>query len=123
MTDHPEVKHVRVEGHTDNIGSADYNKKLSAQRAQSVVQWLANHGIAKERLTAQGMGKEQPMVPNDSDANRAINRRVEFHIEDQEATVQELVKTPGGGTTVAPPATKPVPKGARPTPDKDLPKP
>ncbi|MDP9037454.1 MAG: OmpA family protein [Myxococcota bacterium] len=123
LTEHAEIKHVRVEGHTDNIGTAEYNKKLSQQRAQAVVQWLLNHGIAKERLTAQGMGKEQPMVPNDSDANRALNRRVEFHIEDQEATVQELVKTPGGGTTVAPPSTKPVPQGARPTPEKQLPKP
>ncbi|MDP9150038.1 MAG: OmpA family protein [Myxococcota bacterium] len=123
LTEHPEIKHIRVEGHTDNVGSAEYNKKLSQQRAQAVVQWLTNHSVAKERLTAQGMGKEQPMVPNDSDANRALNRRVEFHIEDQEATVQELVKTPGGGTTAAPPATKPVPQGARPTPEKELPKP
>jgi hypothetical protein len=123
MNDHSEVKYVRVEGHTDNIGSSEYNKKLSQQRAQAVVRWLTDHGVQKSRLSAEGMGKEHPMVPNDSDANRAINRRVEFHIEDQEPTVKELVKTPGGGTTVAPPATKAVPPGARPTPDKELPKP
>ncbi|MDP9002699.1 MAG: OmpA family protein [Myxococcota bacterium] len=123
MNDHSEVKYVRVEGHTDNVGSSEYNKKLSQQRAQAVVRWLTDHGVQKSRLSAEGMGKEHPMVPNDSDANRAINRRVEFHIEDQEPTVKELVKTPGGGTTAAPPVTKPVPPGARPTPDKELPKP
>jgi hypothetical protein len=69
------------------------------------------------------MGKESPMAPNDTEANRAINRRVEFHIEEQDTTTKELVKTPGGDTTVAPPATKPVPSGARPTPEKDVPKP
>jgi len=123
MNDHHEVKHVRVEGHTDSIGTSEYNLKLSAQRAQSVVNWLAAYGVERDRLRSVGMGKESPMVPNDSDANRALNRRVEFHIEDQETTVKELVKTPGGGTTAAPPATKPVPPGARPTPEKDVPKP
>jgi OmpA-OmpF porin, OOP family len=123
MTDHPEVKHVRVEGHTDSTGTAEYNKKLSAQRAESVVNWLVSHGISRDRLTSVGMGKESPMVPNDTEANRALNRRVEFHIEDQESTVKELVKTPAGATIVAPPAIKPVPEGARPTPRKDIPSP
>jgi OmpA-OmpF porin, OOP family len=123
MNDHPEVKHVRVEGHTDSTGTSEYNKKLSAQRAESVVNWLASHGVSRDRLTSVGMGKESPMVPNDTDANRALNRRVEFHIENQESTVKELVKTPTGATVVAPPATKPVPEGARPTPQKDIPKP
>jgi OmpA-OmpF porin, OOP family len=123
MNDHPELKRVLVEGHTDNVGPSEYNKKLSSQRAQSVVDWLAAHGVSRDRLTAVGMGKESPMVPNDSDVNRALNRRVEFHIEEQDATVKELVKTPGGGTTAAPPATQAVPAGARPTPEKDLPKP
>ena len=103
MTDHPEIKRVRVEGHTDNVGSAEYNKKLSQQRAEAVVKWLSSHGIVAERLTAQGKGKDTPLVPNDTELNRALNRRVEFHIEDQEQTVKEMVKTPGGGTVVAPP--------------------
>jgi hypothetical protein len=57
------------------------------------------------------------------EANRTINRRVEFHIEEQDTTVKELVETPGGGTTASTPATKPVPRGARPTPDRDVAKP
>ncbi len=84
MNEHAEIKRVRVEGHTDNVGSADYNKKLSQQRAEAVTKWLSGHGIAAERLTAKGMGKESPLAPNDTEVNRALNRRVEFHIEDQE---------------------------------------
>ena len=122
MTDHLEIKHVRVEGHTDNVGDAAYNKKLSQQRAQAVVTWLTAHNIDKTRLEAKGMGKESPMVPNDTELNRALNRRVEFHIESQDTTTNEEVKTPSGGTITAPPATKPVPPGAAPTPKKDIPK-
>ena len=116
MTDHPEIKRVRVEGHTDNVGSADYNKKLSQQRAESVIKWLSSHGIAADRLTAKGMGKETPLVANDTELNRALNRRVEFHIEDQEQTVKEMVKTPGGGTVVAPPKDPVQPKKPAPAP-------
>ncbi len=103
MTDHPEIKRVRVEGHTDNVGSADYNKKLSQERAAAVVKWLTAHGVATDRLTPLGQGKDKPLVANDTEANRALNRRVEFHIEDQESTVKEMVKTPEGSTVVAPP--------------------
>jgi OOP family OmpA-OmpF porin len=81
MRDHPEMKRVTVEGHTDSAGSPEYNRLLSQQRAEAVVKWLTDHGVARERLSAQGMGKEQPIMPNDTDAGRAANRRVEFHIE------------------------------------------
>jgi hypothetical protein len=103
MTDHPEIKRVRVEGHTDNKGAAAYNMTLSQQRADSVITWLSGHGIAAERLVAHGMGLTTPLVPNDTELNRALNRRVEFHIEDQAETGKEMVKTPGGQTVVAPP--------------------
>jgi OmpA-OmpF porin, OOP family len=103
MTDHPEIKQVRVEGHTDNKGAAAYNLKLSQQRADSVILWLSSHGIATDRLVAKGMGMTAPLVDNDTEANRALNRRVEFHIEDQAVTGKEMVKTPGGKTVVAPP--------------------
>jgi OmpA-OmpF porin, OOP family len=116
MTEHPEIKHVRVEGHTDNVGSGPYNLKLSQQRADSVVKWLSSHGIAADRLTAKGMGKDTPLVPNDTELNRALNRRVEFHIEDQEQTVKEMVKTPGGKTVVAPPKDAVQPKKPAPNP-------
>ncbi len=124
MTDHPEIKHVRVEGHTDNVGTPPYNLKLSQQRADSVIKWLSSHGIAADRLEAKGMGLTKPLVPNDTEANRALNRRVEFHIEDQEQTVKEMVKTPGGGTVVAPPKDAVQPKKPAPNPaPKPAPKP
>jgi outer membrane protein OmpA-like peptidoglycan-associated protein len=115
MTDHPEIKRVRVEGHTDNKGGAAYNIKLSQQRADSVIKWLSSHGIAAERLVAKGMGLASPIVANDTEANRALNRRVEFHIEDQAETVKEMVKTPAGGTVVAPPKAPSQPKAPKPT--------
>ncbi|MEA2747485.1 MAG: OmpA-OmpF porin, family [Myxococcales bacterium] len=117
MTEHPEIKKVRVEGHTDNVGSADYNKKLSQQRADAVIKWLSSHGIAADRLKAVGMGKERELVPNTSDLNRALNRRVEFHIEEQQETVKEVVKTPGGDVVKQPtPAPAPTPAPPAPKP-------
>lgn len=65
-------------GHTDNVGGAAYNAKLSQSRAESVKSWLVAHGIAANRLTPKGYGDTAPLVPNSSDANRARNRRVEL---------------------------------------------
>jgi outer membrane protein OmpA-like peptidoglycan-associated protein len=84
LTDNPQIKSVRVEGHTDNKGSDALNKKLSQKRADSVVAWLVKHGIDKNRLSAVGYGKERPIDTNDTNEGRANNRRVEFHIEGQE---------------------------------------
>ncbi len=79
---HPEIKKVRIEGHTDNVGKAAANKKLSQARAESVKTWLTKHGIDKGRMTAIGFGQEKPIDDNTTDKGRANNRRVEFHIED-----------------------------------------
>ncbi len=78
----PQIRRVRVEGHTDNTGPAAHNTDLSQRRAQSVVTWLTGHGIEAERLEAQGLGPTRPLRPNITLANRAMNRRVEFHITD-----------------------------------------
>jgi OmpA-OmpF porin, OOP family len=67
-----------VQGHTDNRGSAGYNKDLSNRRAHSVMRYLITHGMASSRLTATGYGMERPIVDNNSEANRALNRRVQF---------------------------------------------
>jgi OmpA-OmpF porin, OOP family len=71
---------VEISAHTDDKGSDEYNNKLSQARAESVVKYLNENGIVKERLVAKGYGKTAPSVPNDSDENRAKNRRVEFKI-------------------------------------------
>ena len=71
---------VEISAHTDDKGSDAYNNRLSQARAESVVSFLIAKGIVKERLVAKGYGKIQPSVPNDSDENRAKNRRVEFKV-------------------------------------------
>jgi OOP family OmpA-OmpF porin len=73
----PKIK-LEVQGHTDNVGNAAYNQKLSGARADSVRMYLAGHGIDPTRLTSKGYGLTQPIVPNNSEANRALNRRVQF---------------------------------------------
>jgi len=73
----PKVK-LEIQGHTDNRGTAGYNKGLSDRRAASVLKYLVEHGIDPGRLASHGYGFERPMVPNDTDINRALNRRVQF---------------------------------------------
>jgi outer membrane protein OmpA-like peptidoglycan-associated protein len=77
---HPELKRVRVEGHTDNVGNAAYNKDLSARRARSVVRYLVSKGVAESRLEPAGFGYEQPIASNATALGRAKNRRVAFTI-------------------------------------------
>jgi len=79
----PGIKKMAVEGHTDNKGSAALNKKLSGERAAACMTWLTGHGIAADRLESAGYGMDKPLVDNDTDANRAKNRRVEFNIKEQ----------------------------------------
>jgi outer membrane protein OmpA-like peptidoglycan-associated protein len=69
---------IAIEGHTDNAGSADRNKKLSAERANTILKFLTSRGIEASRLTAAGFGAERPLVANDNEANMAKNRRVEL---------------------------------------------
>jgi OOP family OmpA-OmpF porin len=69
---------IEIQGHTDNVGDMAYNMKLSQSRAEAVRKYLTTHGIAADRLTAKGYGATQPIVPNASEANRALNRRVQF---------------------------------------------
>lgn len=73
----PKVK-LEIQGHTDNRGTAAYNKGLSERRAASVLKYLVEHGIEEGRLSSNGYGFERPMVPNDTAINRALNRRVQF---------------------------------------------
>ena len=75
----PELK-VELAGHTDDVGSASYNNKLSADRAEVVRQALVDNGIEESRLTAKGYGSIKPLVPNDSEEHRALNRRTEMII-------------------------------------------
>ena len=71
---------LRVTGHTDSTGAADYNYNLSERRANSVANYLATQGIDQGRLITQGVGPDQPIASNDTDTGRAQNRRVELSI-------------------------------------------
>lgn len=71
---------IQISGHTDSVGSAYANRVLSVQRAKAVVEYLVAQGIDPNRLNYKGYGESKPVVDNDSPANRAKNRRVEFEI-------------------------------------------
>jgi outer membrane protein OmpA-like peptidoglycan-associated protein len=74
---------IEIEGHTDAIGSEEYNLKLSQARAESVCEYLKQSSVAADRIIAvRGFGKSKPVASNDSDAGRQVNRRVEIIIAD-----------------------------------------
>jgi outer membrane protein OmpA-like peptidoglycan-associated protein len=80
LTSHDKLN-IQIEGHTDNQGSAAYNKGLSHRRAEAVVTYLVKKEIAKPRLTARGFGLEKPIADNHTEEGRAQNRRVVFAIQ------------------------------------------
>lgn len=80
LDDYPNVA-FRIEGHTDSVGSESFNKKLSQDRAQSVMNYLIDKGIPSERMTAVGYGEERPLADNSTSEGRRSNRRVEIHGE------------------------------------------
>ena len=98
----PQLKKVRVEGHTDNKGVPIKNLDLSDRRARSVVRWLIGHGIAAERLEAKGFGQTKPLVANTNEKNRSVNRRVQFRIVDPVLGGGVGTPTPGAVREAAP---------------------
>jgi len=70
--------HAEIQGHTDNVGTAEYNQALSEARAGAVVALLGGHGVAADRLSAKGYGLTVPVADNRTDEGRARNRRVEI---------------------------------------------
>ena len=79
LADNPEIA-VLIEGHTDNVGSEQYNMALSQRRATSVLNYLTEQGIDKKILTAKGLGEVKPIASNANPAGRALNRRTEIYI-------------------------------------------
>ena len=72
--------HIELAAHTDDVGSDSYNDRLSQRRGETVRQYIVSRGIEPERIVAKGYGKRHPLVANDSEEHRAMNRRVEFKI-------------------------------------------
>jgi outer membrane protein OmpA-like peptidoglycan-associated protein len=87
LTQYPD-RTVAIEGHTDSVGSDDYNLSLSQRRASSVQQFLIGQGIAANRMTAVGKGENFPVASNDSASGRQMNRRVEVIIANTKTAVQ-----------------------------------
>lgn len=92
LIDNPHVGNVTVEGHTDSRGKYKYNKKLSQDRADSVMKYLVERGVDAARLNAIGYGPDNPIDTNDTKEGRARNRRVEFVV----LGLPEDAKTPEG---------------------------
>ncbi len=84
LNEHPEVRKLRIEGHSDSVGNAEYNRKLSQRRAEAVRAYLIEQGVAEDRLTAVGYGPDKPVADNETPAGRERNRRVEFTILEQD---------------------------------------
>lgn len=82
MKEHPRITKLRIEGHTDDTGSARHNEKLSLARAEAVAKWLEQHEIPAGRLAVVGHGASRPLEPNDTARGRAKNRRTEYYVEE-----------------------------------------
>ena len=87
LQEHPE-RRILIEGYTDSVGSDAANQMLSQRRAEAVAAALASLGIAPARLSTRGYGKSHPVADNGSDTNRALNRRVEVYISDNDQPVR-----------------------------------
>ncbi len=103
----PEIKLIRVDGHTDDVGKAEANLDLSDRRAAAVVDYLVGKGVARERLSSKGFGEGVPIDSNATALGRAKNRRVEFTVLDPR---------PEGPPPSAPAASPPSPAPAAPKP-------
>ena len=79
LTKNPNLK-IQINGHTDNVGKEEDNLKLSTKRAQEVSQYITSKGLKSDRVLYKGFGSTQGLKPNDSDTNKAINRRVELEV-------------------------------------------
>jgi outer membrane protein OmpA-like peptidoglycan-associated protein len=136
---HPEIGRCAIEGHTDATGPTEWNQKLSLERAKSVAAYLVGKGVDPARIVSIGQGDALPWASNQTEAGRAANRRVIFHIEgvseEQERKEIEIQKRaldkakPGAGappapaapapTAPAPASTAPAATPAPPPPPKD----
>ncbi len=83
----PTILRLEVQGHTDNVGSASSNQKLSEARADAVRSWLIEHGVPGRKLSAKGYGEGDPIDSNRTAGGRETNRRVQFEILEQAPTI------------------------------------
>lgn len=91
MADMPETD-ITIWGHTDNVGTAEANQKVSLNRANAVRDFLASQGIAADRMVSEGKSYDMPVASNDTATGRAQNRRVEVYITANEAMIAEAAE-------------------------------
>ncbi|MFK7957888.1 MAG: Ig-like domain-containing protein [Lysobacterales bacterium] len=96
------IGQITVIGHTCDLAPADYNKALSQRRADSVVAYFSGNGVNADDLAVKAMGESEPAVPNTTEGNRKLNRRVEIEFVTLEERTEDIVITPAvaGGTDV-----------------------
>jgi outer membrane protein OmpA-like peptidoglycan-associated protein len=109
MANNKMITQFHMLGYTDSQGDAALNAALSEARANAVVAWMVAHGTDGKRLMGKGFGPKSPVAPNDTPEHMAMNRRVEFHIDEidgQHATKErvELAMNPPAAVVVAAPA-------------------
>jgi outer membrane protein OmpA-like peptidoglycan-associated protein len=90
---------IEVQGHTDDVGKAEVNKKISEKRAQAVMKYLEKKGVAAERMSAVGYGPDVPIADNRTKAGRQKNRRVEFKITFEEVHIETVLDHADPGTS------------------------
>jgi outer membrane protein OmpA-like peptidoglycan-associated protein len=108
---YPNLK-LQVEGYTDNIGSDEYNQKLSEERADAVSEYLVSQSVQQANISAQGYGKSDPIADNSTNAGRAQNRRVQLVVSGAAIGIQE--GQPGGQAGDAAPGPTATPASAQP---------
>jgi outer membrane protein OmpA-like peptidoglycan-associated protein len=87
---YPDLK-TQVEGHTDNVGSEEYNQKLSEERAGTVRSYLVTQSVQEANVSSMGFGKTKPIADNATNAGRAKNRRVELVVSGAAIGIEETV--------------------------------
>lgn len=98
ITKNPQIKQIQIEGHASADGEPHHNRKLSDERAKSVMKYLTEHGISAKELTAKGFGSDRPIADNSTPDGREKNRRVEFLILEQDVTKKKVEIDPKTGT-------------------------
>jgi len=105
---YPNLK-LQVEGYTDNVGTDEYNQKLSEERADAVRTYLQTQGVGQTNISAAGYGKSDPVADNANASGRAQNRRVQLVVSGNAIGVQEQAPSPSGGQAMSQPAPAPQP--------------
>ena len=111
LQEHPAITRLRVEAHTDNVGSDERNLTLSAERALAVARYLARHGVACERLVAVGFGPLLPII-SETRPSRDVNRRIEFVVLGVDGAALGPDGAPPGRIAGDPCEATPAPNGA-----------